>query len=659
MTQAIFSVIADQWRVVFGILLLIILSQALTGAALRIIFGNQLTSSEYLSLSLAGWILPVSLLSLAYFLGGFEHSLLFNLFLLMSLIGILIFFRLRPKPHPSTGSGHRPEPDSKPTAFFLLLFFSISVLLRLAFVSKAILPSYFDSAQHYLLIKIILGNGTTELLTSLTTSYYHLGYHFLTVFITSTLHTEITKTMLILGQMVLAVLPITTFFLIKHETRSNIAGIFAVSLSAFGWYMPAHAVDWGKYPALTSLGLIPFILSLAYLLSQKKNIVSPKKQRVLYLLLGAGILVSGFVHSRSLVIFGITFITWIIAAWRQKLPQAQQVFIFFMVLISIALEIIVIQKQDVLALVFDPYINKGILITVLIMFLSIFAQRKHPQLTFTCTLVVCFLLGSLFIPVPGLIPGRANLTLLDRPFVETILFLPLALLGGLGLAGFLSSLRGGHFLFTTKQSSVARRLLRAKNTPALAGGARESALATTWLFYFFRLERRASPLCGFTQHDTTSIFIQTLVIGLVFINAFAAYDLYPSDCCVIAGHDDVAAMDWMDAQLPMNARFGISATELKVLASESFEGYVGGDAGIWITPLINRVTIPLPYNSNFDEQAVLDRICQMSISHIYVGETGQTFDDSQLNAQPAWYKILLSMPRVKVYQVVGCNGVQG
>jgi len=92
-----------------------------------------------------------------------------------------------------------------------------------------------------------------------------------------------------------------------------------------------------------------------------------------------------------------------------------------------------------------------------------------------------------------------------------------------------------------------------------------------------------------------------------------------------------------------------------VLAFGSFEGYVGGDAGIWISPLINRAVIPLRYDTNFGEQATLDSLCQQGISHLYVGELGQNFNDSQLSAQPAWYKALLSMPKVKVYQVVGCN----
>src|SRR5258706_2183899 len=382
----VFSVIANRGGFIFYFVLLFIVCSILTGALLRIIFADQLTSTEYLSLAIAGWILPASLISMLWFLFGLKLSAPFNLLILINLLIILIFFLLRLKPHL--------EPDSKSTAFFLLLFLSISILLRLVFISKAILPSYFDSASHYLEIKNILGNNTTGLITSLTSNYYHLGFHFVAAFLATTFHASVANAMLILGQMVLAIMPMSFFFLIKHETGSNSAGLFTVIISAFGWYMPAHAVDWGKYPALTSVGLIPFVLSLAYLLSQYKNTLLSQKRWILYSLLEIGILVSGFVHSRSLVIFGIAFTAWIIATWQQKLPAWQRDILFFIVVAAIILEIIYIQNQDVLGLLFDPYVPKGIWITALVLFLSAFALRSFPRIVFTCLLAVSFLLGS-------------------------------------------------------------------------------------------------------------------------------------------------------------------------------------------------------------------------------------------------------------------------
>jgi hypothetical protein len=190
------------------------------------------------------------------------------------------------------------------------------------------------------------------------------------------------------------------------------------------------------------------------------------------------------------------------------------------------------------------------------------------------------------------------MTLLDRPYVEMILFLPLSLLGGLGLAGLESKLQGRF----------------------------------TWGRY-----------------------VSLLAIGIVAINAFFTHDLYPSGCCVIVGNDDVVAMDWMADQLPVDARIGISSTQLKVMASEISEGDVGADAGIWIMPITGRTTIALPNTSAFDQEPALKSLCELGIDYLFVGEIGQPFDASKILSRPEWYRPLLSMPKTGVYEVIGCN----
>lgn len=269
------------------------------------------------------------------------------------------------------------------------------------------------------------------------------------------------------------------------------------------------------------------------------------------------------------------------------------------------MEIVFIRTQAVFNPLFDPYSAKGLLITSIVLFLSIFAQKAYPRLAFCCILAILLLLGSLFIPVTGL-PGYPDLTLLDRPFVEMILYLPLSLLGGLGLAGL--------------KQGIQQAQARLGNT-----------------------------------HFGWGRYAGILFSGVVLINAMTQYNLYPSDCCDIVGRDDIVAIDWMDKNLPAEARVLVSSTELRVMATDSFQGSVGGDAGIWITPLISRATIPLPYYSDLDQQTTFDEICKMGINFIYLGETGLTFDDSQIIHHPDWYKILLSMPKVKVYQVIGCK----
>jgi hypothetical protein len=150
-------------------------------------------------------------------------------------------------------------------------------------------------------------------------------------------------------------------------------------------------------------------------------------------------------------------------------------------------------------------------------------------------------------------------------------------------------------------------------------------------------------------------YIQVLLMGLVMLHALVTYDWYPSNCCVLVGKNDIAALDWMKEHLPTDARVGISVTAMNVIVSDAPEGYSGGDAGIWITPLMDSVTIPLLYSSDFGQQTIKDMLCQKRVRYIYVGELGQPFNAAGLQERLEWYKLVLSRGKVKVYEVVPCG----
>jgi hypothetical protein len=364
--------------------------------------------------------------------------------------------------------------------------------------------------------------------------------------------------------------------------------------------MPAHAANWGKYPALTSLALLPFVLSLAYVFIQYRAALPLQKRRQQFATLGLSILILTLLHSRALIILSILFLSWGIAVWQRRLSLPIRTFLFVVVLGVLAWQIFYIQKQAVLTPLLDPYLNKGIWITMPVLLLSIVALKEYSPVVFACLFSGTLLFAALFVPVQ--LPGYGALSLLDRPLVEMILYLPLAVLGGVGLAALEKSL----------------------------------ALLSSWKF--LRME-----------------YIHVCIMGLIVIHAFAAYDFYPSDCCALVGQDDLAVLHWMRDHLPGDVQIGISVTELDVLPSEAFEAYNGADAGIWITPLIDRGTIPLVHSSDFGQQAVRDVLCQSRVTHLYVGKLGQSFDPARLREHPAWYKLLFSGEKAGVYEVIGCR----
>ncbi|HEX5836371.1 MAG TPA: hypothetical protein VFY26_00980 [Anaerolineales bacterium] len=585
------SIAGMHWQLVSGILLVVAACQLLLYILLRGIFEERLTPGDYYAFSLAGWLVPALFLSILWYaLAWISTPQAGSWFVLAVAIaaGLVLFFRMARR-KVETPWGMVPS---------LVLLTVLFLVLRLAFVSGALLPLYFDSAQHYRYINEILlnlespGAGTWSL-----AAYYHLGFHFLAAFITSLTGSEITDAMLVLGQIFLATMPFSVFFIVRHITQSSYAGIFALILAAFGWYMPAHAVDWGKYPALASLTLIPFVVGAAYLSIQYKNALTTRTYWSLNILFLGGVLFTVFLHSRSLVVFVMIALAGLVS----RLAGRWRLLVLLFVLSAVVLEVVYIQTKGILGPLFDPYGMKAILVTAPILLLSVFAWRSYPGLVIACSGSAALLIASLFVPIVGVIPGFPNTTLLDRPYVEMILYLPLTLLGGFGLAG------------------LEQRL---------------QAHQTTW---------------------NPGRIIGMMFITLALVNALLEYDLYPSDCCAITSEDDLAAIQWMDENLPKDALILTSSTSLNVLPTDEYQGSAGGDAGTWVTPLIGRPSTSLPFHTDFSQQETRNTLCNAGVDYVYVGQTGYFFNDSGMPVQPDGYRIVFALPKARVYEVTGCD----
>jgi uncharacterized membrane protein len=64
----ILAVIREDCHIVFGLLFFIVLGQVLVSITLKKVSNYQQNPVEYFSLSLAGWVLPIFLLSLLWFI---------------------------------------------------------------------------------------------------------------------------------------------------------------------------------------------------------------------------------------------------------------------------------------------------------------------------------------------------------------------------------------------------------------------------------------------------------------------------------------------------------------------------------------------------------------------------------------------------------------
>ncbi len=548
--------------------------------------------SEYSSLALAGWVVPLFPVSILVFALAVLFHVRPNVQVAIAAfalsLGLVIWANRRARRKNPRGSAL--------TAIALWGILLLSTFLHLAFAARTPLPLYIDSAQHYLIIQNLVKDFTeTNALKNFiwpVPVYYHLGFHFITALLAAAFQLNISEAMLILGQIIVGSAAIPLFFLVRLETGLDAAGLFAVLLGSFGWYMPAFAVNWGKYPALLSLLTTQFCLGILYLIGKYRTF---SKSRRLIAVGAFSIAISLLIHTRSIILIGMGFTAWASAGWWKSQRFEWRVLVLGIMAGGLLIESILIRNNSNLRPLFDPYLGNTVWMTGFVGLLSIPAFKKHPQFAFACWASILFLLLGLFIPIPHV----TDLTLLDRPLVEMVLFIPLSLLGGLGYAA---------------SSSLV---------PAGFGGMK---LIGTVLF-----------------------------VGAIIVHAFMSYSFYPSDCCMIVTQDDAVALDWLDKHTPPAALTAISSTELRITASSRNPQTAGSDAGVWITPLTNRPTFLLPFSTDFSRSDTLSFLCKHEISNIYVDDKPQSFNRASVEEKPDWYKNILFLPGAQIFQVTGCK----
>jgi hypothetical protein len=574
-----FSNFQNHFWIILCVFLAIVWGQTVMQKIFSKVFDNQFNADEYFVLSLSGWIFPVFCWAGIYFLANILLGESFA-----SIISILIivipFFFIRIK-------------RISLVIFYLLLFLLISLFLRLAFLEQAIFPAYFDSAEHYRNIQNIVNIYENKSSSLFQYNYYHLGYHFVSASLIDLFQFNKISFMLIFGQMILTILPISFFFLLKQITQSNTVAFFTCLIAGFGFHMPAHLINWGKYPALLSLVGIQFLFCLGYILV-KYNLTRNQKSK-LYGLIVLSILITALIHTRTLIVFIVFVISFFITSQIKKTPSRFQYFSFTLLFIFIAIEVFYITNSPVIFPLLSGYTERDLWALVFVLLLIPFSIKFFPNLIFFLLTTLCLSMFFLFLPISLFNYGTQ--TLLDRPFVQMLAYIPLSIIAGLGFAGLIQ---------------ITQKF------------------------------RHAKFVIGF------------ILFGFVVFNAKINYDFYPSDCCQLVSRDDLSAISWIDNNIPANEKILIAATQIYVTSYEP-TGPAAVDAGIWIQPLTNNITQFAFINTNFEEQETLAYLCEKKIKYIYIGSTPQSFNEIQIASKPNWYHPIFLLPKVKIYQVIGCD----
>ncbi len=603
-------VLWQEWPGIVGLLGFFCVGGASVFFGLKALFREQLSFGETLALGAGGAPLPllmgVLLTSLLRMVWKINTNFTWVWLLLAVMAGLAAY----------RGAGRiswqLKVPQAASVGLGLILI--VSFILRLAFIQGLQAPLYFDSAMHYSVIADLLKNFEGFRLPDFQAfvgGYYHLGFHALAGALSYTLEIPVREVMLLYGPIILTLLPMPLFFIVRRETGLASAGLFATLLAGWAWYMPAHMLDWGKYPAITSILSIEFCICCLVLLRE-----ASRHQRWIVVCAGiAAALMSTMIHSRSLVVIGLALGSGLIAHyWKklsgQTLQHNWRPWLAYKLLAALAAAGLLgiywlIQSRSVLRLAIDPYIGIQGWITLIILVLAPLAFHGFPRATFACLVFMLLLGASLFISVTAFLPVYDAQTLLDRPYVEGILFFPLAVLGGLGYAGMLKALRNN----------------------------------TTW---------------NSTRKKQLEIIIAVCFFGIIIMQ-FTRYNFSHSNCCVLYSEQDAAAFEWLDRNTPADANILIASFESVVFESNQPAGYSGADAGIWIPVFIHRIVTLEPYYKDFNALETLDEICKLGVTYIYAGSTNQSFNKDQPGNQPEWYARQLKLPGVEIYKLTGCQ----
>lgn len=600
MQPAIFDLPMNQWgsvdtrgQILLVCMISILVAGVFLGSLFRHFHRDGIDPASLFSFGWAGGILLVTGLALPVFVWSAWRGQVLDLkaiFLALTVglgfgIGILNLYRRRP----FSGSAR--------TLLALVCLFTALILLRLVFIRDLLLPPYTDPVEHYQIITDLLHPERPPQafysLARIVVRYYHFGFHALAGWVSALSGSPVPDVMLVLGQLLQAVIPVACFFPVRSAVRSDAAGLWTVLLAGLAWRMPAYASNWGKYPALTSLAVLPFALGMLILAARTTD---RKQKLTLTVFALAGGFLAALSHTRSLILLAMAVGGWWIADNVLKARPGWRILVAGLTVCAALWMGYRAAADTGLLFMLAPYLQEGAFVTLLVVLLVPFGWKHTPRPMVSALLFLLFLLGGALIPLPAWLERFGYQTLLDRPFAQMVLFLPLSIIGGIGLAGLAAELAG-------VQAPALRRLWR----PAAL-----------------------------------------LLLLALTVHAFRQYGFSPSTCCQMATADDAAAYRWIEQNLPRQSVILIASNRTP---TRSF----GVDGGIWITPLTGYRTEKWLYNAAIDTPAVIAQICAKGVTHLYAGGTSTRFSVERLETLPGWYENQFTRPGAYIYRIIGCT----
>ncbi|MHB9032356.1 MAG: hypothetical protein ACYC6L_04835 [Anaerolineae bacterium] len=544
--------------------------------------------------------------------------------------------------------GNTPIERSGAAELVLAVILLVTTATRLLQIRQLGLPNWVDSVHHTLITQLLAATGYVPADYSpfmpVSDFHYHFGFHSSAAVLTWLSPLSSPQAVLLFGQIINVLAPLGLYILTATLTGKRWAGTFAALIGGLVCYMPAYYTTWGRYTQLLGLVLLCGLVSAVY--EQIRGSGSKDLKRLVFL---SGFLLAGLGLSHyRVLIFAILFILALTALqlvqqrfqnWRSVWGGILASAVLSMLLTAPWIYRFIAQVlpnvnstyggwESVEGYNAFPFALFGDTVTKLLLLSSGIAvlwgiiRRKWEIFGVACWVGLCLLLANLHLV------GLYDLWLIPNSAVVISFWLPAAFLTG-WLAAYLYSWLPGVL----------------------------TSITSSWHLHLAINSSRqdwAQPI--------TAVAISLLIV-------FGSWNMVDiiNPVTVLAGKEDLVAMEWIAANTPADAHFLVNS---RIWVNDL---HVGSDAGWWI-PFLNGRTTNLPSvlyaqgaadyvsrirdlaylvesSKSLDDPAVLKALKAEGITHVYIGVMGGKLMPAALDAS-RHFQLLFSYGPTRVYALI-------
>ena len=509
-----------------------------------------------------------------------------------------------------------------PAPLLLLTLLAIAVAIRFIAVRDQAFPPWVDSSRHALITAVMVESGRAP------DGYapylpvqgfpYHFGFHTLSAGLALLTGRPLPVLLLTLGQLLNGLVPLAVFAAGRLATGRPSVGLLAAFLVALPFFFPGYYATWGRMTQLTAMLIMPVLLALTWRLGRGWARLWPL----------VGVLAAGLflVHFRVFLFYlPLAALVGAIEVAKLARPRSRAASAVVPLLLAGALALLLVMPRvaglladtDPLATIGQSqpgyndfpmgYVTIGwervYLGLAVAAALSVLVAAFYRRRWAAFPLLLLGWVAVLFLLLAGDRLGLPETLVVNLNSMYITLFLPLSLL--------LSVVAVEGWRWLARRNSVSTR------HPLLA-------------------HRLLSLLAG-------------IALGLLALFGARQQANILNPQTVLALPQDTAALAWMDANLPADARVVVNAWQWLGVT------WAGSDGGAWIVPLTRLATTTPPVDHIYDatlfaqvrafneaamarddwsDPAAADWLREQGVSHVYAGQRGGPLDPAELSRNP-------------------------